>query len=307
MIRTIIILLLTIVVLPIVALKLDPQPLGDMQWHMLQISGLMALVVALLCFTIAQITGNCSQVDKLWSVMPMVYAWYFVVASDWDPRVLLMAGCVTIWGVRLTYNFARRDAYQWRFWEGEEDYRWGVLRQNPLFKDKPLRWTLFNLFFISLYQHALILFFTLPIVMAYGAAGRPISIWEWLLALIYMGLVVIEATADQQQWVYQSEKHRRLKAGIKPEGEYTIGFVRTGLWAKVRHPNYACEQTIWVIFYLFTVVATGSIINWSMAGSLLLLILFQGSADFSEAISADKYTEYKNYIAAVPRFIPKLW
>jgi steroid 5-alpha reductase family enzyme len=66
------------------------------------------------------------------------------------------------------------------------------------------------------------------------------------------------------------------------------------------------EQGIWIIFYLFSVAATGSWLNWSMAGSLLLLILFKGSSDFSEEISATKYQEYKNYQRKVPRFIPFL-
>jgi steroid 5-alpha reductase family enzyme len=89
-------------------------------------------------------------------------------------------------------------------------------------------------------------------------------------------------------------------------GEYAHGFVRTGLWSLVRHPNYTMEQSIWVVFYLFSVIATGSWINWSMAGALLLLILFKGSSDFSEDISASKYPEYKDYQKKVPRFVPFL-
>jgi steroid 5-alpha reductase family enzyme len=36
----------------------------------------------------------------------------------------------------------------------------------------------------------------------------------------------------------------------------------------------------------------------------LLVILFKGSSDFSEDISAEKYPEYKEYQKRVPRFIP---
>jgi steroid 5-alpha reductase family enzyme len=82
--------------------------------------------------------------------------------------------------------------------------------------------------------------------------------------------------------------------------------VQSGLWAKVRHPNYAAEQSIWLVFYVFSVLASGSMINWSMAGCLLLLILFQGSADFSEGISAGKYPAYADYQKRVGRFFPKL-
>jgi len=34
------------------------------------------------------------------------------------------------------------------------------------------------------------------------------------------------------------------------------------------------------------------------------VILFKGSSDFSEDISAAKYPEYKEYQKRVPRFIP---
>jgi steroid 5-alpha reductase family enzyme len=88
-------------------------------------------------------------------------------------------------------------------------------------------------------------------------------------------------------------------------GEYADGFVSKGLWAKVRHPNYAAEQSIWVVFYLMGVIATGEWLNWTIAGPILLMILFKGSADFSEEISASKYPMYKEYQKKVGRFIPK--
>jgi len=52
------------------------------------------------------------------------------------------------------------------------------------------------------------------------------------------------------------------------------------------------------------VAATGRWVNWSLAGGLLLVLLFLGSSDFSEKISAGKYPEYEGYQKRVPRFIP---
>ena len=66
------------------------------------------------------------------------------------------------------------------------------------------------------------------------------------MSFIFIVAVVIEFIADQQQYDFQTEKHRRIKAG-EPLGAYEIGFVSTGLWGIVRHPNYAMEQSIWVI------------------------------------------------------------
>lgn len=305
MVRTILILIVTVIILPIVAFKFD-KPLDAEQVHMLSTAALIMVGTALTAYAISEATGNCSQVDKIWSIMPIIYAWYFAIAGGMDPRMVLMAVLVTIWGVRLTYNFSRRDAYKLKFWEGEEDYRWEVLRKNPALQGV-WRWRLFNLFFISLYQMTLILLFTLPILVAYQGKDKPLGIWDYVLAAIFVTLVVIETIADQQQWNYQNEKHRRKNAGEKLEGEYAKGFVATGLWSKVRHPNYAAEQSIWIVFYLFSVAATGRWMNWSLAGALLLLLLFQGSSDFSENISEQKYPGYKDYQKKVPRFIPKFW
>ena len=59
------------------------------------------------CFLIGEITKNYSQIDKIWSIIPIVYVWYFTIQSDFDSRMLLMSTLVSIWGVRLTFNFAR--------------------------------------------------------------------------------------------------------------------------------------------------------------------------------------------------------
>ena len=236
----------------------------------------------------------------------MLYGWYFAYASHWQPRLVVMAALITIWGVRLTYNFSRRGAYKLKFWEGEEDYRWEVLRKKPEFQGR-FRWMLFNLFFISLYQHFLILLFTLPAIVAWQGKDKPLYWADYLLAGLYVALVFIEWLADQQQWDFQTEKYRKKNAGLPLNEQEQQGFLSSGLWAKVRHPNYAAEQSIWIVFYFFSVAATGRWINWSLAGALLLLILFQGSSNFSEEISAAKYPGYKDYQKRVGRFLPKLF
>ncbi len=274
---------------------------------MLQISGSIMLGVSLFCFALAEVTGNYSQVDKIWSIIPVVYMWYFAYASLFDPRIILMTFCVTLWGGRLTFNFGRKGGYSWKFWTGEEDYRWEVLRENSIFKGKKARWKLFAFFFIALYQNFLLWLITIPTVMAYAGHDKGLGWADYLIAAILIGLIIIETIADQQQWSFQTEKYRRKNAGEKLDGEFANGFISKGLFAYSRHPNYASEQLIWVVLYLFSINATGICINWSMVGCLLLLILFQGSADFSEGISLSKYPAYADYIKRVPKFLFRLW
>lgn len=165
-------------------------------------------------FVAGFLTSNHSQVDRLWSTVPIVYAVYAAWFTQWDPRATLMAGLVGLWGARLTFNFARRGGYSWLPWKGEEDYRWEVLRRMPPL-DKPWVWQLFHLLFICVYQMGLILLFTLPIAYAWRPSSGPsvLGSADLLLALLMIALIALEFVADQQQWTFQREKHRRLAAG----------------------------------------------------------------------------------------------
>ncbi len=303
MLKTILLLLLGFVVLPFVVYSYDA-PLAPEQKDMLRTALFIMCGVALTCFIVSELTHNYSQVDKLWSIMPIVYTWYFAWAGQWDTRLVLMAVLVSIWGLRLSYNFWRRGGYQWPIWQGEEDYRWSVLREMPLLKGR-LRWGFFNFFFISFYQQGLILIFTLPAVMAWHGQGQPLAWLDYVAAALFLGLVIMETLADQQQYHFQTEKYRRKAAGEALSEAQQKGFCSTGLWSKIRHPNYAAEQGIWLAFYLFSVAATGRWLNGSLVGAVLLLLLFQGSSDFSEKISAGKYPAYAAYQKRVGRFLPK--
>ncbi len=300
--KTVLFLLFTIIIVPLVTFQFD-DPLTIVQKAILVKVVYIYLGAALLCFIISTFSKNYSQVDKLWSLIPILYVWVICYESHFEKRLVLMAVLVTIWGLRLTYNFGRRGGYTWKFWEGDEDYRWAILQAKPEFQ-APWKWVSFNFFFISLYQMGLILLFTLPILKSMG--GGDLSWIDGLLAFFFIVFVIIETIADQQQWVYQNEKNRQLKTAKGLTGIYKKGFTHTGLWGIVRHPNYASEQAIWIVFYLFSVVATGHWINWSIAGCLLLVLLFKGSSDFSEDISAKKYADYADYQKTVPRFIPFL-
>jgi steroid 5-alpha reductase family enzyme len=302
MLKTIILLIAALLIIPFTAIYLD-DPLTVWQSNMLHTSVYIMLGLATYCFITGELTGNNSQVDKLWSILPVVYTFYFAYASGWNSRITLMAVLVAVWGIRLTYNFSRRGAYSWKFWSGTEDYRWQILRKEPMFNSK-IKWMAFNLFFISLYQNGLILLFTLPSVLA-ATSNKPLGIWDVVLALLMLFAIAIEYIADQQQWNFQCEKNRRINAGEPLDGMYKNGFVSSGLWKFVRHPNYTAEQAVWILFYGFSITATGKWQNWSAAGFVLLLLLFQGSSDFSEKISESKYSNYAYYKKRTGRFLPR--
>ena len=260
---------------------------------------------ALFCFVVGELTRNNSQMDKLWSLLPIVYTWVIAAKGGMAVRLVVMAVLVTLWGIRLTYNFGRKGAYRLRFWEGEEDYRWKVLRARKEFQPR-WKWALFNFFFISIYQNALVLMTTLPALVLMNA-DMPFGWMDCLVTVMMLGFIVYETVADEQQWRFQTTKWRMLKEGKTLEelpAPYNKGFNTVGLWGVSRHPNYFAEQSVWCCFYLFTVAGGVGIVNWTLAGALLLVVLFQGSSAFAEEISAGKYPEYKRYMESVSRFLP---
>jgi steroid 5-alpha reductase family enzyme len=198
--------------------------------------------IALLTFVASTATGDLSQVDRLWSILPALYAW--MVLPVVDARTTLMACLATAWSARLTYNFHRRGGYgAWpRVWRGEEDYRWGVLRSGavggrwlaPLADARIM--AVFNAVFISLFQNYLLLYIASPSLfvwsMATGAAcchadgggggggmathagpGRaavppsmPLNVVDCIASVLFVASLVGETVADNQQRAFQNGK-----------------------------------------------------------------------------------------------------
>lgn len=298
-IKTASLLIITLLIVPLISYFIGT-PLGEMEWLALKNVMYVAFGVIGYCFIVGELTDNKSQVDKLWSLIPIVYVWIIASYGNYSPRLILMTVLVAVWGMRLTYNFSRTGAFSIKFWEGEEDYRWQILREKPEFKAR-WKWTLFNLFFISGYQNILILLFSLPVIVALQFNDISLGLLDYIAIGLMIFFIIYETIADEQQWKYQSEKYAIISSNQPLEGNYKKGFLDKGLWAYSRHPNYWAEQGVWVSFYLFSVAASGQWINWSIAGCLLLIVLFQGSSDFSEEISTNKYPEYQNYQKNVSR------
>lgn len=279
--------------------------LDALQIETLQILCIICAFSALFCFVVGELTNNNSQMDKLWSILPAVYTWVVAFQGGFAPRLVTMAVLATIWGARLTWNFARKGAYSWKFWSGVEDYRWVLLRGRKEFQPH-WKWLVFNLLFISIYQNVLVLMTTLPALVCMGSE-LPFGVIDIVAAVLMAGCILYETIADEQQWKFQTTKYRMLGEGKKLEelpDPYNKGFNTVGLWGVSRHPNYLAEQCTWVCLYLFSIGAGLPILNWSVIGAVLLIALFQGSSWLGEKISGSKYPEYARYKKEVNRFFP---
>lgn len=237
-------------------------------------------------------TREYSWVDRIWSLVPIAYVGVFAGAADFaDARLNLMLALVTLWGLRLTFNFARKGGYA----PGGEDYRWKVLQGRM----KPWQFQLFNLFFIVAYQNLLLLLISLPADQALrhpGGFGWP----DVVAAVVFLAFLLGETVADQEQWTFQKRKRAQIEAGRRPADN----FVTTGLFAWSRHPNFFFEQAQWWTVYAFGAIAAGSLVDWTIAGPVLLTLLFLGSTMFTESISLSRYPEYAAYQQRVSMLVP---
>lgn len=249
----------------------------------------ISAVACALCWLLSLVTRDHSWVDRLWSILPVVYLWVFAASTGFaDARVVVMALLVTLWGARLTANFARKGGYT-----GTEDYRWGILRE------RMPRWVFeaFNLSFIVVYQNAILVLITLPALTAAEHRGTRFGLLDVAVTALFLVLLLGETVADRQQRLFQLAK--RSRGGAAPR------FLTTGLWKYSRHPNFFFEQAQWWALYLFAAIAAGSALQWAALGAALLSLLFVGSTAFTESITRGRYPEYADYQAITSRLVPR--
>jgi steroid 5-alpha reductase family enzyme len=256
----------------------------------------VVLAVCAFCWVASLITKDTSWVDRIWSIVPVVYVWIFAIAAGLsDPRLDVMAVLVTLWGARLTFNFARKGGYG-GIGGDHEDYRWAVLRSRM----SPAAYQVFNIFFIVIFQNAVLALIALPAYMAYQHRGTPFGVLDVVLTVLFLLFLTGETVADQQQWNFQSWKRAEVAAGREPSPR----FVQSGLWRLSRHPNFFFENAQWWTIFAFGAVAAGSVLQWTVAGVVLLLAVFIGSTNFTEAITKSKYPEYAEFQKTTSAVIP---
>ena len=267
---------------------------------------------------VSETNRNYSQVDRVWSILPTVYNAHYTLWAHLNGlqagRVGMVLLASILWSTRLTFNYWRKGGYT----VGSEDYRWEIIRKRlspPLF-------FILNVLFISLSQSVLLFSVTTPTYIllllnrfaASTSQASSLDTTDIIFAGLIINLVALTFLADEQQWEYQTAKHKYKDTAKMPteskfsQAEFERGFLIRGLFAWSRHPNFAFEQSVWVTLYVWGAVKSQSPINWTIIGPMLYLSLFQPSTFLTESISSSKYPEYKEYQKLVGMFLPfKLW
>ena len=242
------------------------------------------VAATLMVYIFGRIFHNSSLYDPYWSVAPIVIAIYWLISAEnanWPKLIILVLVC--LWGLRLTWNWARG-------WRGlkHEDWRYADLRS------RTRRWFwLVELLGIDFMPTFVVFLGCLSLYPAL-TEGRPASGILNILAVSVTALaIIIEAVSDAQ--LRQFVEQRRHPEDI----------MESGLWAYCRHPNYLGEIMFWWGLYLFA-LASDLRYWWTAMGPLAITALFVFiSIPMMDRHIEERHAGYRQRRQDVPALLPR--
>jgi steroid 5-alpha reductase family enzyme len=223
--------------------------------HPIEIAFAADVAATIVVFGFSYFFDNSSFYDAYWSVIPPAIAVYFIAAAApeaVDLRQALVLLALSLWAVRLTWNWARG-------WTGlhHEDWRYVDLRASQ----GKLYWIV-SFFGLHFFPTLTVFVGCLPLWLALGEGTRPLGFFDAVGAACAFGGTALEFFADNQL--------RRWKLGNPPVGST---FER-GLWAWSRHPNYLGEILFWIGLAFFGAAAAG-FVWWGWIGAVAMVLMFR--------------------------------
>jgi steroid 5-alpha reductase family enzyme len=234
-------------------------------------------------FVFSRVYKNSSFYDAYWSVIPpLLGAYWLWAAEDGGPRAWLVMALVIFWAVRLTWNWASH-------WEGlhHEDWRY------PMVRSKYPRYEfLIDFSGIHFFPTVQVFICCLPLYAAVTYGSGPLGWLDYVAALVTFSAVMIEMIADIQL-------HRFIRN--KKPGE----FIRSGLWAWSRHPNYFGETAFWWGLALFGLAAYPAGWWWILPGAFCMTAMFVfASIPMMDKRSVERRPAYAQFMREVSALVP---
>jgi steroid 5-alpha reductase family enzyme len=193
-------------------------------------AAIVAFCYFTLIFIIATIIRDSSILDIAWGPSFIVTAWVVLLINAVagpegaviGARQYLVAGLVTIWGLRLGIRIFRRNKGR------GEDPRYVKFRE-----EWGRYFVLRSYFQLFLFQGVILMLNVTPVLIIMSGIRETLAWSDYLGLGIWVVGFLFESIGDYQ-----------LDAFLKvPENRGTI--IDRGLWRYTRHPNYFGEATMW--------------------------------------------------------------
>ncbi|MGJ8670306.1 MAG: DUF1295 domain-containing protein [Oceanococcus sp.] len=255
-------------------------------WPVLPALALLAFVVQWLAFIPAFTLQSEHFYDLTGSLTYALLVIVALVACAQEPqlnRAYLLAGLITIWYVRLGSFLFRRVR------RSGKDARFDKLKTS--FSEFLMAWTLQGLWvFLTLIA---------ALIAISSQQQTALGLWALIGTIVWVFGFAIEAISDAQ------------KSAFKKDPKNRGAFIRTGLWAYSRHPNYFGEIVLWLGI---AIIAVPCFAGWQWLGLIspvfvALLITRLSGVPILERRSDETWGEnpqYQDYKRRTPVLIPRI-
>jgi steroid 5-alpha reductase family enzyme len=245
------------------------------------------VAATLVIFAFSFAFRNSSFYDAYWSVLPPALGVYWVLAAPAGidrVRVCLALGLCAVWGIRLTYNWARG-------WTGLDHEDW---RYRDLAKKSGKAYWLVSFFGIHFFPTVQTFAGSVGLYVALTYGGRSFGALDVVATLVTGGAIACETIADKQLHDFKRRK------GTAP-GET----IREGLWAYSRHPNYFGEMSFWWGLFLFGIAAAPERWAWMIGGPVAITgMFFFVSIPLMEKRQLERRPQFAEHVKTTSMIIP---
>jgi steroid 5-alpha reductase family enzyme len=242
-----------------------------------------ALVVMIVVWLLSLKLRDASVVDVFWGLGIVLIAWLtFAQTGGFMGRRLLLAGLVSVWGLRLALHIL------WRRRGHGEDRRYAAMRAA---RGAAFGWQ--SLFTIFLLQGFLQWLISLGVQFGIASATPPHwTAWDLAGAALWAAGFLFETVGDAQLARFKRDPGNRGRV------------MDRGLWRYTRHPNYFGEAVMW--WGLALMVLPTPYGPWTVLCPALMtfFLLRVSGVTLLEGDLVARRPGYRDYVARTSAFIP---
>lgn len=249
------------------------------EWNLAFSALIPMALLATLVWILSVIRKDVGIIDSFWSLffLAALYAWIGPNPKI-TPHLLLAAGLVMIWAIRLSVYLTYRN------WGKPEDRRYQEIRNRnqPFYEIK-------SLFYVFYLQVILAWCVALPLLPTVKS-DAPLGFFDAIGSTVFLAGLLIETIADAQM--------ARFKASNSTHGRV----MDQGLWRYSRHPNYFGEAMLWWGFLLIALASEAS--PWVALSPLLMtfLLVKVSGIPLLEADLLKRGPDYQRYLRTTSPF-----